>query len=474
MAETPITPIIPNTILPITPNLSADISSLDAVGQNKDVNGNFNVHLDESIKTADVESGERLPIVGKSLPQTLGELKSSLQSLTHEFKLNDIDSSVSLEAIAGTLEREVEAKLADLPHLSNLLSEANTKTPISVKFSEISSISDSLEDVVSAELIAANHAIADLNVAPLTAPTQVTLAALHPVQINCYVSPIPTIENQNIFASAIPSASPDELEIQQNLFNNAEIDSEVESFENYSAIRKIDKSGDVSEKLNDIMTKYLSEDISSKTNFKSLFNSVDIFQQNVSSLKPESTLQNVNIATVTDIYASLSTGSMQSKQIEAPIPLFIKHGISSEQVQQNVDQSLTQNVKWLIGNKTQNAKINVFPESLGQINIALNLEDSNLKLNFIASSHVTKELIEASISALRNHFSESGINLQEVNIETQFSEQANEGSQESNDKEEDKSSLNSSSNSTTNDVDDLLLNNPHTTSTPLYLLDAYA
>ncbi len=481
MAETP---IIPNADLPVTSNLNSNTPSLNTVGQNQDINGKFSAHLDKSLDTlSNVDSGEGLPIEGKSLPHAADDLKSKLSSFTQELKLNSINSSLSFNELALTLEEGVETKLADIPQLSSLLSEVrvNKVDGIAPTFSALtdnSSILDSIEDTVSTELATTNHAISQIieesSVVSLS-PTYTKIAASHPVQIDYLAPSTPIVENQKIATIATPYVPPAEIEIQRNLLNNADIEVETEGPVNNTAASKFDKSENSSEKLADFISKYLSEDNSSKIFLKNQINDADQFQQNITSLKSDSTLQNVGINTTIDTYANLNTSVLQNKAIEAPIPLLIKQGVHSEQIQKEVDQSITQNVRWLIGNKAQNAKINVFPESMGQINIALNLEDSNLKLNFIASSHVTKDLIEASISTLRNLFHETGINLQEVNVEAQLSDQAKEDSHF--EKLNAESSLNSADISAM-DVSEadklLLLENAFVQSAPLYLLDAYA
>ena len=67
-----------------------------------------------------------------------------------------------------------------------------------------------------------------------------------------------------------------------------------------------------------------------------------------------------------------------------------------------------------------NSKINLYPESLGHVNVSLNLDDTKLTINFLASSAVTKEIIEANLSSLRDHLNEGGIDLEEATVSSQF------------------------------------------------------
>ena len=291
---------------------------------------------------------------------------------------------------------------------------------------------------------------------------------LKTAQIDNLSSVAGILDNQRVLPGV---AQPVDGELQQFLSNNAAVETEEPVV--FSNTQKFDSSENVSKELNDFIAKFLSEDSSAKIISKNQPLSAEIFQQNINSIKAEPISQNINLGSAVDSYANLNIGSLQNKSIEAPIPLLIKQGAAAEQVQQEVDQSIAQNVKWLIGNKAQNAKINVFPESLGQVNIALSLEDSNLKLNFIASSSVTKELIEASVASLKNQFSESGINLQEVNVETRFSSQSEQSSQFSDLQDKDENHFNNVFEVSSSEKDNLAPPEFVNSSTPLYLLDAY-
>ena len=472
--------IISNTNLPITPNSSANALLSDTVGQKQSVSGNFNAHLNGSLREiSNVDSGEELPLDGKSLPQiistqTLNDPKSRLLSSTQEFQFNTDNSNVLAENQVGlqpeTLKESIDAKLLDIQRQFDIPIESDEILPIFSKLSRLSNVSDTIEEKIilgpHAPNNIANQVIDELSAIPTVLTQTNTSSITNPIKVDNVSSPV---SNQNLL---INPSLPIDIEIQQSLLSSTA--NEDKEIVNYSAIQNFNRNENTSEKLNDFITKYLSEDNASKTIIKDHKVNADIFQQTSNALKTDLASQHVNISSSADSYVSLNTGSILNKSIEAPIPLLIKQGVNSEQVQQTVDESISQNVKWLIGNKAQNARINVFPESLGQVNIALNIEDSNLKLNFIASSHVTKELIEASMSTLRSHFNENGINLQEVNVETRFSDQAGQESQFADFHDESETNLHNGSNFTENDTRELLPHGSIAFSTPVCLLDAYA
>ncbi|MDH3609218.1 MAG: flagellar hook-length control protein FliK, partial [Gammaproteobacteria bacterium] len=388
----------------------------------------------------------------------LKELKFTLQSLLKDNQLDVIDSNLLTASLNEILQEQLD-----------ILPEAALEA--FSKLTNLQNLSSSVENSIIPQYQNANELVGqiidELNAIP-TLVSQTNSTSVKTAQIDNLSSVAGIIENQPLLTGA---AQPVDGKLQQVLTNNTAIEAEKPVV--FSNTQKFDSSENFTEELNDFITKFLSDDSSAKIISKNQLLSAEIFQQNINSIKAEPTLQNINLGAAIDSYANLNIGSLHNKSIEAPIPLLIKQGAAAEQVQQDVDQSIAQNVKWLISNKMQNAKINVFPESLGQVNIALSLEDSNLKLNFIASSSVTKELIEASVASLKNQFSESDINLQEVNVETRFSGQSEQSSQFSDLQDKDENYPNNSFEVSSSENDELapleLVNNP----TPLYLLDAY-
>ncbi len=466
MAETQ---ILLSTSLQTPSSSCISCLSSETAGQNQAVGGNFSVLLNRSLKELSATSdGEVLPIGGKNLPQAilpqeLKELKITLQSLLKDNQVDDIDSNL----LASSLNEVLQEQLDILPEAAL---EAFSK------LTNLQNLSGSVENTIIPQYQNANELVGqiidELNAIP-TLVSQANSASVKTTQIDnlssvAGISVAGIIENQSVLTGV---AQPVDEKLQQVLTNNTAIEAEKPVV--FSNTQKFDSSENFTEELNDFITKFLSDDSSAKIISKNQLLSAEIFQQNINSIKAEPTLQNINLGAAIDSYANLNIGSLHNKSIEAPIPLLIKQGAAAEQVQQDVDQSIAQNVKWLISNKMQNAKINVFPESLGQVNIALSLEDSNLKLNFIASSSVTKELIETSVASLKNQFSESDINLQEVNVETRFSSQSEQSSQFSDLQDKDENHPNNGFEVSSSENDELapleLVNNP----TPLYLLDAY-
>jgi len=477
MAETQ---FIPSTSLQNASEPGAERLSLDVKGEKQGVNGAFDARLDESIQEASrTESGNRVPDDGKALPLNevplvLDELKNKLFSQTKKFNIDGLDSNLLetstelLETSTEQLEDIVDSTLLGISQLSDI--SVDPETIGEVTLAQLTDIedaviaSDAIDNItISVSTDIGKTTIQDtqhLDVLPVT-------AGINSGDVNQLTQPNLEVDDQ--VAPLLATASND-IEVQNNLLRGK---SSVDNVARDVSAQDVSFEEDSSVEVDDFITKYLSGEGASKSSLKNQIIDLDIFQQNIGSLKAEPSAQNVNLGSAIDSYANISTGNTQNKLFETPIPLVVKQGVSSEQIQQNIDQSINQNVKWLIGNKVQNARINVFPESLGQVNIVLNLEDSNLKLNFTAANNVTKDIIDASIASLKTQLNESGINLQEVNVDTRSFDQANSNSEFSSFNSENELNSNQFAN---HPVDEHNIPAPHqvVAVSTLCLIDAYA
>ncbi len=473
----------------------ANCSTSETAGHVQGANGNFFTHLNKSIKHGIVNrDGKDLPSDGKNLPHEkisdlttilssglkladqgarAGHITSNLSFNTQINQLNQQKLKLSNEQIVDTLidplAEEINAAILDLQQLNgdelnldNLNSLAfgkiaDPKTEIDLKSLElpiaeksITQITDGLEEIIQSNI----KNISDLD----SSQTNYFASISHPPSIQSTKSGVASI-GQYL----------DSLK-QLNSFDGNNLSDEAIELSN---LQTKSESLKISEKLNDLFAR----NISNNNGFENLIQNksieADKLNNHLSFIKSESGSNSVNLANITDSFSNLNTNSSYNKAIETPLPILIKHGASLGQNQQSVDQSIAQNIKWLLGNKVQNAKINVYPESLGQVNIALNLEESNLKINIIAASNATKELIEASISTLRTQFSESGINLQDVNVDTRFTSQSNDQSEFSNLSSHTFDHDDEVSIRVNNETDSLLSSSEHSIK-HVYLLDAYA
>ena len=482
------------TNLQSPPHRCTNCSTSETAGHVQGANGNFFTHLNKSIKHGIVNrDGKDLPSDGKNLPHEkisdlttilssglkladqgarAGHITSNLSFNTQINQLNQQKLKLSNEQIVDTLidplAEEINAAILDLQQLNgdevnfdNLNSLAfgkiaDPKTEIDLKSLELpiaekpnTQITDGLEEIIQSNI----KNISDLD----TSQTNYFASISHAPSIQSTKSDVASIGQYLDSVKQLNSIDGNNLSDEAIELSNLQAKSE---------------SLKISEKLNDLFARNISNN-----GFENLIQNksieADKLNNHLSFIKSESGSNSVNLANITDSFSNLNTNSSYNKAIETPLPILIKHGASLGQNQQSVDQSIAQNIKWLLGNKVQNAKINVYPESLGQVNIALNLEESNLKINFIAASNTTKELIEASISTLRTQFSESGINLQDVNVDTRFTSQSNDQSEFSNLSSHAFDQNDEVSNLLNSETDSLLSTSEHSIK-HVYLLDAYA
>ena len=472
MAETQ---ILPNSNLQINPSTCTSCIDSVTAGSEQGVNGNFNDYLDGSLKEGlSFNNGEVLPIDGKKLPLSIlsGELSginNKLLSLDN-IPIDETQSRVSAETLDQVISTSVDNDLTDLHARLDNLSRIETISQELANQINLSDISKSIQKAVLPEVQNANELVAKV-------PSEVSNSPIPAVQTNTASVKSLQIDNLNPITNLIDykhgnssNRSFLDLEIQTSRISSRSDD----DIGLPTPSQRLSVGESKSEKFYEYFSKNLSVDSAFRETIKSPVNNTELFQHNTNIYKSESVANTINTNSVADAYSTYNTANLQNKAVEAPIPLIVKQSIGLEQAQNNIDQSIAQNIKWMVGNKTQNAKINVFPESLGQVNIAINLDDSNLKINFIASSNVTRDLIEASISNLRNQFHESGINLQEVNVETRFSKNSDQNSHYSDQQDQNNDDYRISANKVSKDEDSIELHEQSTTSSLIHLLDAYA
>ena len=472
MAETQ---ILPNSNLPITSTSCANCIDSETVGSIRGVNGAFSDYLDGSLREGlSSNDGEALPQNGKTLPlsiesRELTGVNNKLQSLSY-IPIDETLSKISSQIHEKAINSSTDSDLTDLQvQLGSQAKIETTKQEIANQLN-LSDISKSIQKVVSSEIhdaIELETKVAnEISNSPISA-VQTNTASVKTLQTDS-LNPIANLIDYQFGKS--PNRPLINVEIQSSHISS-HFDNDIEL---PKPAQRISVGESKSEKFYEYFSKNLSVDSVFRETIKIPVNNTELFQHNTNIYKSESVANTINTSSVVDAYSTYNSANLQNKAVEAPIPLIVKQSIGLDQTQNNIDQSITQNIKWLISNKIQNAKINVVPESLGQINIALNLEDSNLKVNFIANSNVTRDLIEASISTLRNQFNESGIHLQEVNVETRFLNHSDQGSQYSDLQDQTNDLYRRSTDSHAIEDDSIELHEQATTPSLIHLLDAYA
>lgn len=88
---------------------------------------------------------------------------------------------------------------------------------------------------------------------------------------------------------------------------------------------------------------------------------------------------------------------------------------------------LSNRIKWLVGKEMQGASVKVTPRHLGPIDIQVSVKNDQTNVNFVTHNTVVKEAIEAAIPRLREMFSDSNMELVNVDVQQQEKRQSQAG-----------------------------------------------
>ncbi len=353
----------------------------------------FSISLDQLVRQ---ESGKLLPKVGDIFPQTLLQLKSDkLQPLLKEAPDNYTSIESGLEQIHQKLDAELRLGLYDLlqPISSFAASNLNTLQNTLDIETQLADLATDSKGILYKDVDESNYYYL-LPQQGINTQQQILDDITLDESIDLQKTPSALDNSFGLnqktryqFQDKVISSN----EIQEKLLKEDYFDQAVEEnidFELFSQKQSINKE-----------TTY-----SALSTYKTSPNS-----QYINPILPHDSNQRVSMANPTS-----STHDLASSILKQNI-----HD-NFELINQNNEQSLNQNIKWLINNKIQNAKINLYPESLGHINVSLSLDDTKLTINFIASNITAREVIETNLSNLREQLNESGIDLKEATVSDYF------------------------------------------------------
>jgi flagellar hook-length control protein FliK len=95
------------------------------------------------------------------------------------------------------------------------------------------------------------------------------------------------------------------------------------------------------------------------------------------------------------------------------------------------EQSLGQNIQWMVKEDVQSANIRITPQELGPMNIQLSVKDDQLTVQISAQQTVTRETLEAAVPRLREHFQSNGYTHVSVDISSGQGQSRQQGFAES-------------------------------------------
>ena len=92
----------------------------------------------------------------------------------------------------------------------------------------------------------------------------------------------------------------------------------------------------------------------------------------------------------------------------------------------NWGEALAEKTALLVGKKGTFARLNLVPHNLGPLEIRVQLQGETSSVEFIALNPATKDVIESAIPRLREMFEAGGIDLGDVNVNSQSQKDGNE------------------------------------------------
>lgn len=410
------TEILPSTQLQVTPGACENCSELSSFGQKQAPNGSFFDHFNNSLEQSLAPSnGKLLPDGGNLLPQIplqIAELAyvEKLQPLLQEFNNIPVLQNVEINNINKQLS-DTSVEQSDLLKTVNEL--GNLPNVLDIESNKVGPRVDDIDSVLT-----------KLDPSSLTVahPSSTQFGVSNPPYANldsALEKPSDLGRNSSIVSTIVESDSSGKVQLHNNITNNTDIQN------------KITKDS-LSEP---VFTRQYSED-NYDIDILNQKQPVDreLLHQALSTYKSNSTTQSINPIISNDLNQRINIANSTYSTSDDHVLSSIKQGLNEtfEMLSKNTEQSLNQSIKWLVGNKIQNAKINLYPETLGHLNISLNLDDSKLTINILANNIAAKEIIEANISNLREHLNESGISLEEATVNHQSSSQEEQFSENNN------------------------------------------
>lgn len=102
-----------------------------------------------------------------------------------------------------------------------------------------------------------------------------------------------------------------------------------------------------------------------------------------------------------------------------PVSTGIKQGVG----QPGWNEALSNRVMVLVNERVSSAKIHLEPSQLGPIQIKITMQNDQASVVFVSHNALTRESIESALPRLREAFEQNGINLADVNVQQQESQQ---------------------------------------------------
>lgn len=119
--------------------------------------------------------------------------------------------------------------------------------------------------------------------------------------------------------------------------------------------------------------------------------------------------------TLTQLTATINASHSTTSQIATPVALHLNAQLGTAEWQ----TSLSQHITLFTRQGKQNAELRLNPESLGNIQINLKIDDNQAQLHMVSARSHIRAALEAALPTLRARLAENGIQLGQSDISSE-------------------------------------------------------
>lgn len=128
-----------------------------------------------------------------------------------------------------------------------------------------------------------------------------------------------------------------------------------------------------------------------------------------------------NIAFNTTSATPTNSSLKSTQEVSMPLELTVAESIDDSAW----SDSFAERVIWMGQKQIDNARIHIHPKELGPIDIQIKMQDDKVTVNIQAHHLPVRDLIEQSVQKLREMFQEQGVQLADVQVNTQSGREEN-------------------------------------------------
>lgn len=193
-------------------------------------------------------------------------------------------------------------------------------------------------------------------------------------------------------------------------------------------LKPVDEVMEIKQETDDLIAKFLEKLDLNKNKGEVLFQnrmtgdkaavSADVTEPSLMRMGSENGDKNILLNSMTNSERLNSSAAVQQSKMNVPMT--------------NPDWGVEfgKRIKMLMNNNIQHAEIRMDPPGLGSIQVRINMNQDQANISFTALHANVREAIETNMNRLREMLGESGLQLGEADVNSQFQQQTNQRSEE--------------------------------------------